>query len=263
MFSRPTNLPAARTLLLAALTCVSLAPLFAQNSLPLRPGDAKLIVMTGQVSVIKDGVEWARNVGDIIEPKQVIITGDDGYAKFQLSDGSTFEVFQKTRAIFHETSGWEEFLNVLIGHVKVYIDHTNGPNHKRVTTQTAIISVRGTRFDVVVEDEDATTFISVDEGVVDVYHQIFGGNPVQLHAGESIRVYRDQRLAANSVDKSNFARAALRLAEKVIYDMVYNHGGGVGTSTPGSTSTGASTGASQGDKGKNPTGNAPPPPPPQ
>ncbi len=270
MFSRPTHLPAAQTLLVAAVISVSLGSLSAQNNfpsapgLPLQPGDAKLIVMTGRVSVIKDGVEWARNVGDIVEPKQVIITGPDGYAKFQLSDGSTFEVFQNTRAIFHETSAWDEFLSILIGRVKVYVDHSHGPNHKRVTTQTAIISVRGTIFDVVVEDEDATTFISVDEGVVDVYHQIFGGNPVQLHAGESIRVYRDQRLAARTVDKGNIARQVLRAAAQAVYEMLYNRTpGGAGTSTAGAPGAGSSTGASQGDKGKNPTGNAPPPPPPQ
>jgi uncharacterized cupin superfamily protein len=270
MFSRPTILPAARALLLAASAFVLPSLLFCQSNLPLpsnvplAPGDAKLIVMTGRVSVIKDGVEWARSVGDIVEPKQVIMTGPDGYAKFQLSDGSTFEVFQNTRAIFHETSAWDEFLDILIGRVKVYVDHTHGPNHKRVTTQTAVISVRGTIFDVVVEDEDATTFISVDEGVVDVYHQIFGGNPVELHPGESIRVYRDQRLAARTVDKGNIARQVLRAAAQAVYDMLYNRTpGGTATSTAGTTSTGAGTGAAQGDKGKNPTGNAPPPPPPQ
>jgi hypothetical protein len=269
MFSRPTLFPAARTLLLVALVLLSpgILPgqiaLPAPPGLPVHPGEAKLIEMSGRVSVVKDGIEWARSTGDVIEPKQVIITGPDGYAKFQLSDGSTFEVFQNTRAIFHETSAWDEFLSILIGRVKVYVDHSNGPNHKRVTTQTAIISVRGTVFDVVVEDQDATTFISVDEGVVDVYHQIFGGNPVQLHPGESLRVYRDQRLAARTVDKGNIARAALRAAAQAVYDMLYNRApGGAGTSTAGGTSTGTSTGAAQGDKGKNPTGNAPPPPPP-
>jgi ferric-dicitrate binding protein FerR (iron transport regulator) len=257
MISRAMRFRAARALLPAALAFVSLGPLFAQNGL-LKPGSAKVIAMTGRVSVLKDGAEWARSVGDIVEPQQVIVTGPDGYAKFQLEDGSTFEVFQNSRAIFHETPGWDEMLKVLLGRVKVYVDHSNGPNHKRVTTQTAIISVRGTLFDVVVEDEDGTTLISVDEGIVDVRHQIFGGNPVELHPGESIRVFRDQRLAARTIDKGSFARGVLRAAAQAVYDVLYGRATvGVG-GTAGTAS--APVPPAQGDKGKNPTGSAPPPP---
>lgn len=254
MISRPIRFRTARALLPAALAFVSLAPLFAQNGL-LKPGSAKVIAMTGRVSILKDGVEWAGNVGNIVEPQQVVVTGDNSYAKFQLADGSTFEVFQNSRAIFHETPGWDEMLRVLLGRVKVFVDHSNGPNHKRVTTQTAIISVRGTVFDVVVEDEDGTTFISVDEGLVDVRHQIFGGNPVELHPGESIRVFRDQRLAARTIDKGSLARGVLRAAAQAVYDVLYGH------ATVGGTGSASSpVPPSQGDKKPNPTGNAPPPP---
>jgi hypothetical protein len=248
---------AARALLLAAVSGVCLTPLSAQIGEPFGPGAAKLIVMTGRVSVLKDGVEWARSVGDVIQPKEIIITGPDGYAKFQLADGSTFEVFKDTRAVFHDTPGWEEMLNVLIGRVKVYIEHKNGPNHQRVTTQTAVISVRGTIFDVAVEDQDATTLVSVEEGVVDVRHLRFGGNGVQLHPGESIRVFRDQPLA-KAADKTDAVHAALRAAAQVVYDILYNRG--INSAGGGAPPVGTSGGGPQGDKGKNPTGgNAPPP----
>jgi hypothetical protein len=258
MFSRPTRFAAARSLLTAAAAVVFLTPLSAQVGEPFGSVAAKLIAMTGRVSVLKDGVEWARNVGDVIQPKQVIITGPDGYAKFELADGSTFEVFQNTRAVFHDTPGWDEMLNILIGRVKVYIEHKNGPNRQRVTTQTAVISVRGTIFDVAVEDEDATTLVSVEEGVVDVRHLRFGGNGIQLHPGESIRVFRDQPLAKN-VDKTDAVHAALRAAAQAVYDILYSRGinSGGGGAPPVGTS---GSGGAQGDKGKNPTGgNAPPP----
>ena len=35
-----------------------------------------------------------------------------------------------------------------------------------MTSPTAVISVRGTVFDVVVQDDDGTTFVTVDEGEV-------------------------------------------------------------------------------------------------
>ena len=203
--------------------------------------------MIGRVSVLKDGMEWARTTGDIVEPKQLIITGSDGYAKFQLADGSTFEVFQDARVVFRDTPGWTELLNVLIGRVKVYIEHRNGPNPQRVTTQTAVISVRGTVFDVDVEDEDATTLVSVEEGTVNVRHQRFGGNAVELRTGESLRVFKDQPLA-RAVDKGGAARVALRAAAQAVYDALYRR-----TITGGGSSGGGGTpgpsGGPQGDKG--------------
>jgi len=228
--------------------------------------------MTGRVSVLKDGMEWARAIGDVVQPRQIVVTGTDGYAKFQLADGSTFEVFQNTKTVFRDTPGWSELLNVLIGRVKVYIEHQNGPNPQRVTTQTAVISVRGTVFDVVVEDEDATTFVSVEEGTVNVRHLRFGGNSVDLRTGDSVRVFRDQPLA-KVVDKGGAARVALRAAAQAVYDALYRRsigGGSPGGGTGGGTA-GGSTGAQGDGKGPNKNGGAggpngggtaPPPPPP-
>ena len=265
------------TLRLLAALALLLSPgaLLAQA---LGGGAARIIEMTGRVSVLKDGMEWASSTGDVVQPKQIIITGDDGYAKFQLADGSTFEVFRDTKTVFHDTPGWTELLNVLIGRVKVYIEHRNGPNPQRVTTQTAVISVRGTVFDVMVEDQDATTLVSVEEGIVNVRHQRFGGNGVELRTGDSVRVFKDQPLA-KGVDKGGAARVALRAAAQAVYDALYRRSIGGGGSSGGAAGGGTAGGpGASGDKG--PTkggsggangpnaggpsggGTAPPPPPP-
>ena len=73
---------------------------------------------------------------------------------------------------------------------------------------------------------------SVDEGTVNVQHQLFGGNPVELHPGDSIRVFRDQRLAARTIDKGNLARGALRAAAQAVYDVLYGRANIGGGSTP-------------------------------
>jgi hypothetical protein len=248
-------------LLLAAAAAVSVAPLAAQDF----SAAAKVVTMSGRVSVLRDGNEWALAVGSPVQPKQIVITGPDGYAQFQLSDGSTFEVFKNSKAVFRSTPG--DLLDVFIGWVKVQIQHRNGPNPNRVTTQTAVISVRGTVFDVVAEDED-TTFVSVDEGVVNVRHTRFGGSERDLHAGEWVRVFKDQPLA-RLVDKGNAARVALRAAAQAVYDGLARR---PGASSPTGGSPGGGTG--QGDHGKpgdsgsgtgntgSSTGNAPPPAPP-
>jgi len=91
---------------------------------------------------------------------------------------------------------------VMIGRVKVVIQHLNGlPNYNKVSSPTAVISVRGTIFDVVVEDEEGTTLVSVDEGLVGVLNTTAPGNGVLVNPGESIRVYRNQPLALRQIDK--------------------------------------------------------------
>jgi|SRR5579871_1035714 len=253
-----------RASLLVATAIVCASSLFAEDF----GGAAKVLVMTGRVSIFRDNYEVAVNVGTVVQPKQLIVTGPNGYAKFELADGSTFEVFQDAKVVFRPTIGLLDLLDVWIGHVKVYIEHKNGPNYNRVTTQTAVISVRGTVFDVAVEDED-TTLVSVDEGVVGVRHALLPGNEVQLLAGQSLRVYKDQPLARN-VDKGPGIRMALRAAAQAAYEALARRGVGAAGAPTGGGSTG---GTAQGDKGKGgstgntggtsgSTGGAPPPPPP-
>jgi hypothetical protein len=235
--------------LAAAMVCV--APLAGQDF----GGAAKVVVLTGRVSLFRDNYEVALNVGNVVQPQQIIFTGQDGYAKFELADGSTFEIFQNSKVVFHPTrASLEDLLNVVIGRVKFYIEHKNGPNHNRVTTQTAIISVRGTVFEVDAAEDEESTLISVDEGEVWVRHAVLTGEVI-LHAGESLRVYKDQPLARNKVDKSGIARAALRVAEEIF---LARGGGGV-SGVP----AGVPAGGAQGDKGKgSPGSNGAPPPPP-
>src|SRR5436190_16232457 len=241
-------------LLMAALAVLSLAPLRAQDS------SATVVTLYGRVSVMTDGGPWVLNVNDKIAPGKMVITGPDGYAQFRASDGSTFEVFQNSKTVFRQSPhNWSDILDVMIGHVKVHIQKLldNKPNHNKVHTPTAVISVRGTIFDVLVEEEDVT-FVSVDEGQVAVENLTAPGPERLLNPGESIRVFRGQALARR-VDKGSFAAKALRVAVQAVYDAVQTQrtsgGGGAGTSAPSSTPL-------PGDTGKKPDPRPPPPPPP-
>jgi hypothetical protein len=120
--------------------------------------------------------------------------------------------------------------------------------------------VRGTVFEVVVEDQDGTTFVKVEEGLVVVRDRVAGGE-VLLQPTESIRVFKNQPLA-QKMDKSSIARAVARAiqdAARVALQRQVGGGGGVGSTPTTSTGTGP-----QSDK-KGPTPPAPPstaPPPP-
>jgi ferric-dicitrate binding protein FerR (iron transport regulator) len=246
-------------LFLAATSVVCLA----QNPFTSSERVAKVSTLTGRVSILRDQQEWALHVGDPIRVRQMIVTGSDGFATFDVSDGSTFEVFPNSRVIFRDNpSNWKDLLDLLIGRVKVHIEKLGGkPNPTSVTAPTAVISVRGTTFDVVAEDEDLT-IVSVEEGEVAVRHVVFAYNPeVTLHPGDSIRVYRNQPLAQRSIDKSRGIHIALRAAAEAIYQVIYRtpSGGGGGTG-PVPTPTGGTNGDSTGTKPPPPP---PPPPPPK
>jgi hypothetical protein len=114
-------------------------------------------------------------------------------------------------------------------------------------TPTAVISVRGTTFDVSVNDEDEATLVEVEEGIVDVRHALKPGAGKTLNAGESLHVYRDQPIAQSFIDKGAVAQRMLRALADVAY-MIMNpmHGasipglgksgsGGLGGGLPGQT----------------------------
>ena len=255
MVGRYRPVTAKLSLLCAATAIVCLTrPVLAQ----MPPSDsigyaAKVLTATGQVSVLKDSQAWALSVGDSVQVKELILTGEDGHAVFQVSDGSTFEVFPSSRVVFRKNPpNWRDLLDVLVGRVRIHIEHWgNVPNPNRVVTPTAVISVRGTTFDVSVIDDDETTLVEVEEGVVEVQHALLPrGNPKVLSTGESIHVYKSEPLEARAIDKGTVWRQVFHSIMDAVTTMA--------TRTPRVGSVGGSTGGSVGDTEKK----VPPPPPP-
>jgi hypothetical protein len=260
-----------RLLALAAVVFAATAVVRAQfPNLPQLPGpqlasssgEAKLVSFTGQISVLRDNNTWALNLGDLVEPQQVIVTGPDGYGVFKVSDGSTFEVFPKSRVVFRQNRGdWKDLLEIWLGKVRVQIEHPGGlPNNNRVRTPSAVISVRGTIFDVEVEDEDGTTLVLDEEGQVEVRHLLKIGDAKILNPNEYVRVYKNEPIAKKLIDKGSALQRAAKAASDAFYQVALNaarNGGSIARTTP------ASGGSSPSDtKNGNPPPPSPPPPPP-
>ena len=232
-----------RTLLGAAALFVCLAPLQAQDY------TARVIEQTGQVSIRSSGYDTALSPGGIVRPQQVIVTGPNGFAKFQVSDGSIFEVYANSQVKFRVTpANWEHLLEVVLGRVKVFIQHLPGvPNPNQVSSPTAVISVRGTVFDVLVQDDEGTTVVSVDEGLVAVRNMTAGGEAM-VKPGQTVTVYRDVPLYAKQVDKSGAYRQVLQAAREAVWQILLGRrngtvipGGGSGTTTSTSADKGKPT----------------------
>ena len=246
---------AVRMWLGALLVLASSGICSAQILFPKSSGDAaKVVSLTGDVSVLRDSQPWSLNVGDQVQTQQVILTGPDGYAKFQTSDGSTFEVYPSSNVIFRKNPGSiQDLLDLFVGRVKIHIQRLGGqPNPNRIMTPTAVISVRGTIFDVSTNDDDGTTIVSVEEGSVEVRHALKPGSAKIVNAGESLHVYRDQPLAQSVIDKNELFHRIMRGLEDAAYRVAISPAGHDGLSIP--------TGPQTGDHGPPaPPTTAPPP----
>jgi hypothetical protein len=244
-------------LLPSVVPAQSLPSLFSSNAA------AKVTQLSGQVSVLKDSTPWALSIGGLVQVRQVIVTGADGWAVFEVSDGSTFEVYPNSRVTFRANpSNLKDLLDVWLGRVKVHIQKLGGqPNNNRVITPTAVISVRGTVFDVSVEDQEST-LVAVEEGLVEVQHAILPSKNAKLvNPGESLRVYRDQPLAQRtSPIKDGAIQQGLRAAVEALQRAIYRApAAGSGAPLPGGGGGGIpGAGGAPADVDSDP----PPPPPP-
>jgi len=223
---------------LGALLVLAAASVCSAQLFPPAPdAAAKVVSMTGAVSVLRDSQPWALNVGDLVQIQQVILTGPDGYAKFQTSDGSTFEVYPSSNVIFRKNPGsLQDLLDLFVGRVKIHIQRLGGqPNPNRIMTPTAVISVRGTTFDVSTNDDDGTTIVAVEEGSVEVRHALKPGAAKTVNAGEALHVYRDEPLARSTIDKNELFHRIMRGLEDAAYRIAISPPGHGGIPIPGGT----------------------------
>jgi hypothetical protein len=118
-----------------------------------------------------------------------IVTGKDSRVTIRRADGSKVEILPDSRVVFRDPSeGLTEFLHLFLGRVKLRIEKLSGrPNEHQMTTPTALIAVRGTRFSVRVDENEATS-VAVEEGVVSVRNRALAGEEILLRRGERTRV---------------------------------------------------------------------------
>jgi ferric-dicitrate binding protein FerR (iron transport regulator) len=117
-----------------------------------------------RVSSVAGTVEWRAASGKSFrpliasQPVQVgdeIRTGPDAQLILEVPDGSYMVVSENSKLIVEDfwSGDLRSLMNLMVGKVRFYIQRFGGrPNPYRVTTPTALIAVRGTTFDVVVDE---------------------------------------------------------------------------------------------------------------
>lgn len=126
--------------------------------------------------------------GEILPPESIIST-DDGRLLLRLADGSDILVRPHTKLVLKqpEATAWR-YLQLVLGRIHSQIQHhLGGTPSFQMGTPSAVISVRGTVFDVEV-DHRGDTQIDVEEGVVELGSAEGRGESVMVTAGFSSRI---------------------------------------------------------------------------
>jgi FecR-like protein len=160
------------------------------------PVDARIASVSG-TALLSSGTQApiAAKRGDVLAPGEEIDTRGGGHLTIELTDGSLVVVRPGSRVLlrdFREASTLRELFEVLLGRVRVRINHFGGkPNPYRINSPTASIAVRGTEFSVAVNGVGDTEVI-VYEGLVEVTSLSNPQNGVLVHPGQGVIVRPNQ-----------------------------------------------------------------------
>ncbi|MGC2695439.1 MAG: FecR family protein [Candidatus Angelobacter sp.] len=181
------------TIMSAALYCACAA---AQEKSPAAVNvpyaGATISDFKGKISIQLPAQAFTAPVRGEVLPPETAVNTDDGRMLLRLSDGSDILVRPHTKLVLKqpETSGWKYF-QILIGRVRTSIQkHLGWTPAFQIGTPSAVISVRGTKFDVEV-DRRGFTEVDVDEGVVELEGISGRSESVMITAGFSSRVGRE------------------------------------------------------------------------
>jgi hypothetical protein len=215
-----------------AALCISVAQAQVPTSGPSSGPFAGAIVSEwkGKVHVQLPGASVSPPMrGQVLPEGTLLDTGDGRLMLVLRADESEILIQPHTRLVVREpASGNWNALEVLLGRVRAYIrKRTGGAPAFQMGTPSAVIAVRGTRFDVEVNGRGVTE-VDVFDGLVEVAAPTIVGSSVLVSPGFSTRVgigtapepavptreIRPDVEASNEMAKKEFARERASQAER-------------------------------------------------
>jgi hypothetical protein len=192
----------------------------------MQPYEAHVTAVTGQVSCIRDERPWALSSGERVPIQQIITTGSDGYAHFEVAGGSNFDIFSNSRVVFRQNAASAgDLLDVLAGRVRIRLRPTAGQAQQRVFTPVAIISTHEAATIALAIDEDDTVRLDVIEGEVHVQHTLLPRNePVLVKSIDAILIQSDQPISRR-VDRGSLYRYTLKQLHDIWVAITPGHSG--------------------------------------
>lgn len=178
-----------RTSRIACLVLLALCLALGQEQQPqtatLPVGSATVDEIKGEVTIrsTAQATPVAAQRGQVLEVESILETAK-GSAVLHLGDGSQVLVKPRSRVVLKapERSGGT-FFDLVIGKIMASVKKRLGTSPSfRMGTPTAVITVRGTKFEVNV-DKKGKTYVQVQEGVVEVLSLAAPGRPIILRPG--------------------------------------------------------------------------------
>lgn len=183
-------------LLVGALLFFQVAAFAGQAQPPATAGPvlagAAITAWKGNVQLQLPGQTASPPVGHQSLPAGTLLDTGNGRLVLQLVDGSQVLVAPHTRLMIHQPSlaDWR-YLQLLLGKIMAQVKKRTGAAPSfQLGTPTAVISVRGTQFEVEVNRHNVTE-VDVFEGLVEVAGAGNRGPSVLLQPGFSTRVGPD------------------------------------------------------------------------
>ena len=173
--------------------------------------EARATVVTGKVTRTRDAQPWAISAGERVPIQQVIRTGPDGFAHFEMAGGGGFDIFANSRVGFRQNAASAgDLLDVLEGRVRVHLKpdpwaasaaHSHAQClDQRLQEATVAIAI----------DEDAAMRIDVLEGEVRVQHRLRPrSEPTIVRAVDAIMVRSDQQISRR-LDRGSLYRYTVK-----------------------------------------------------
>jgi hypothetical protein len=193
---------------LSVPTCAQNPPV---DSAVMQRNEAHATSVTGQVTRIRDQQPWALSSGEQVPIQQVISTGGDGYGRFVVEGGSSFELLNNSRVVFRQNmASAGDLLDVVGGRVRLQLRPTASQPQLRIFTPVAIVTAMQPAVISVAVDEDDSVRIDVLEGEIRVQHKLLPRNePTIVRAVDAILIQPDQQISRR-VDRGSLYRYTVK-----------------------------------------------------
>ncbi|HZS56324.1 MAG TPA: FecR domain-containing protein [Bryobacteraceae bacterium] len=178
----------------------------------MQPYEAHATVVSGKVDRVGDELPWAVSNGEHVPIQQTITTGPDGYARFEVKGGSSFDLLSNSKVVFRQNAASAgDLLDVKAGRVRVHLQPGPGQWQQRIFCPVAIVSTHEPATVSLAVDEDSSVRIDVLQGEVRVQHALLPrSDPVLVKAVDAILVRPDEQIS-RKVDRGSLYRYTVKI----------------------------------------------------
>ncbi|MFO7850202.1 MAG: FecR domain-containing protein [Spirochaetia bacterium] len=190
------------------------------------PSGGEIVYMEGDVDILRDGKKLSSNrvdIGFFIEEFDMVETGPEGFVEFVLTSsgggGASVTVNPNTSFYFEgeERKGQKKTeFSAMTGSMAYKVKKLSGNEAFRVRTESAVMGVRGTDFDVTISPE-GSVLVACEEGKVVVTDDEEGGSyysePGQVVESLTEQGVQPRRVAPSELD--SFRESWIETREEV------------------------------------------------